>query len=105
MAVAMGPLAALTKMASKVEGGKDIVLTITRGLPHNGTTEMDLELWQVAKVIQGDDASLEYFRSTSADTLANDYLQEKMPEQSQHAIRRFMNDYGKSDGGRLIAVL
>ena len=72
-----------------------MVLTITRGLPHNGTTEMDLELWQVAKVIQSDDASLEYFRSAGADTLANDYLQGNLPETSQQAIWRFMNDYGE----------
>ena len=97
MAVAMGPLAVLTKMASKVEGGKDIVLTITRGLPHNGTTEMDLELWQVAKTIQNDDASLEHFRSASADTLANNYLRGNLPETSQKAIQRFMSDYGEFD--------
>lgn len=87
MAVAMGPLAVLTKIASKIEGGRDMVLTITRGLPHNGTTEMDLELWQVAKTIQSDDASLEHFRSAGADTLANDYLQGNLPETSQQAIR------------------
>lgn len=97
MAVAMGPLAVLTEMASNVEGGRDLVLTITRGLPHNGTTEMDLELWRVAKVIQSDDASLEYFRCASADTLANSYLEGNLPEKSQHAIHRFMNDYGEFD--------
>ena len=96
MAVAMGPLAVLTKMASKIEGGKDMVLTITRGLPHNGTTEMDLELWQVAETIQSDDASLKYFRSAGADTLANDYLQGNLPEKSQQSIR-FMSDYGEHD--------
>jgi hypothetical protein len=95
MAVAMGPLAILTHMASKIKGGKDIVLTITRGLPHNGTTEMDLELWQVAKAIQSDASSLAYFRKNDANVLADDFLEGNLPGISQNAVQRFMSDYGE----------
>jgi len=97
MAVAMGPLALLTKMASKIDGGKDAVLTMTRGLPHNCTSEMDLELWEIAKIIQNDDACLARFHSNDADTLADDFHRGILPEASQNAIRRFMNAYGEFD--------
>ena len=97
MAVAMGPLALLTKMASKIDGGKDVVLTMMRSIPHNCTSEMDLELWEIAKIIQNDDACLARFHSNDADTLADDFHRGNLPEASQNAIRRFMNAYGEFD--------
>mmetsp|Transcript_10320 Transcript_10320/g.21876 ORF Transcript_10320/g.21876 Transcript_10320/m.21876 type:complete len:915 (+) Transcript_10320:210-2954(+) len=94
MATAMGPLFILTKLASSIPDGKDLVLTITRGLPHNVTTEMDLKLWSVAKAIQADRKSLEHFRTTDADTLADEYLGERLPYPAQDVVRRFMKEYG-----------
>lgn len=89
------PLGLLGKLASSLDDGNDLVLTITRGLPHNVTTEMDLKLWQVAKTIQGDVLSLNHFNSNNeAKTLADDYLQGKLPPVAQNAVSEFMNEYG-----------
>lgn len=94
LAVGMVPLAILNKLASSLENGNDLVLTITRGLPHNCTTEMDLKLWQVAKTIQDDTESLNYFKTNDADTLARYYLCNGLPSVAQEAVTRFMNEYG-----------
>lgn len=94
LAAAMLPLALLTHLASSIPRGKDLVLTITRGLKHNVTTEMDLKLWLVAKAVKNDPCSLEYFTSNSADTLANDYLCGKLPGLAQSVVYQFMEEYG-----------
>lgn len=88
------PLLLIARIASTVPDGNDLVLTITRGLPHNVTTEMDLKLWDVAKTIRGDKQSFERFRSHDADALAADYLDECLPSPAQDAIRPFMALYG-----------
>ena len=80
MAAAFMPLGLLTKLASSLpNNGIDLVLTVTRGLPHNCTTEMDLKLWHVAKIIQIDMESLSRFNSNDADKLANEYLRGNLP--------------------------
>ena len=94
MAAAFMPLGLLTKLASSLPNGKDLVLTVTRGLPHNCTTEMDLKLWQVAKTIQRDTESLRHFNSNDADTLANEYLRGNLPRVAQQAVCQFMKEYG-----------
>jgi len=94
LAVGMIPLAILNKLASSLENGNDLVLTIVRGLPHNCTTEMDLLLWQVAKTIQDDTESLCYFKTNDADTLARYYLSNGLPGVAQEAVTQFMNEYG-----------
>ena len=90
MAAAFMPLGLLTKLASSTPDGKDLVLTVTRGLPHNCTTEMDLKLWQVAKTIQSDMESLSHFNSNDADTLADGYLCGDLPRVAQQAVCQFM---------------
>ena len=70
------------------------VLEITRGLPHNVTTEMDLALWQAARSIKSDPATLAYIQRTDAVTLAEDLLQQRLPPQAQAAIDRFLERYG-----------
>ncbi|KAL9183935.1 hypothetical protein ACHAXT_002021 [Thalassiosira profunda] len=94
MAAGMGPLAILTEMASSLPNGQDLVLTITRGLPHNVTTEMDLKLWNVAKAIKEDPTSLKLFSSADADALAEDYLRGRLPNSAQCAVAGFMGEYG-----------
>ena len=42
------PLLILTRIANRLTGNSELALEITRGLPHNVTTEMDLFLWHTA---------------------------------------------------------
>lgn len=82
--VGLAPLAILGKLLSAhLPNGKDLVLTITRALSHNITTEMDLKLWSAAKDIQSDNKSLHHFKSTDADRLALEYLHGELPDVAQ----------------------
>ena len=69
-------------------------LEITRGLPHNVTTEMDLKLWETATSIQTDLPAAGLFQASDAATLASLYLDGKLPATAQSAIRQFMELYG-----------
>jgi len=94
MGSAMGPLLLLKKLASSIPDGNDLVLTVTRGLPHNVTSEMDLKLWEVANAIRGDAESVAAFRSKDADVLAAEYISGDLPKAAQDVVRAFLAVYG-----------
>ncbi len=59
----MGALALLNHIAGDQRG---LALEVTRSLPNNVTTEMDLALWKTATTIRMDASSDSVFRGTSA---------------------------------------
>ncbi len=68
---------------------------ITRGLPHNVTTEMDLALWQAAHTIRRDQPSLSHFQRADATALAADYLAHRLPAVAQQIVAKFLASYGQ----------
>lgn len=75
-------------------GWSDRVLEVTRGLPHNPTTEMDLALWQVAFTLRSDPASLQALSEGSPAELANRYRAGALPAVAQQAFAQFLERYG-----------
>lgn len=67
---------------------------VLRGLPHNVTTQMDLELWQLAVDLRADPASRETFLAGQPAALARSYRAGTLPEPAQAAIRGFLARYG-----------
>jgi pyruvate,water dikinase len=102
VASGMAPFNLLNNLARSVEeptgqprpGWSDLALEITRGLPHNPTTQMDLALWETTKIIKGDGPSAQVFREKKAAALAQDYLNGSLPPAAQQAIERFILVYG-----------
>jgi len=84
----------LTRMTTDVPDSTRIVMELTRGLPHNVTTEMDMVLWATAQGIRADPASKAYFASVDAETLANDWLAQRLPPVAQTLVEDFLNRYG-----------
>jgi pyruvate,water dikinase len=76
-------------------------LEISRGLPHNVTTEMDLALWRVAQTIAADLNSSKLFQETSASDLASQYLQANLPSPVQESIESFFERYGARGVGEI----
>jgi pyruvate,water dikinase len=76
-------------------------LDVTRGLPNNVTTEMDLALWNAAKAIRADTASGALFRASDAPELARYYLNGTLPSAAQTAIAHFMDRYGMRGIGEI----
>jgi pyruvate,water dikinase len=67
---------------------------VLRGLPHNVTTEMDLELWQLAVAIGDDPVSRGEFLTKSPEELSAAYLAGTLPPQAQAGVRGFLARYG-----------
>ena len=82
------------KAARTDHGFSAPALEVTRGLPNNVTTEMDIVLWRTAKAIQQDPDSIRMFLDSDARTLASHYLNGTLPEVAQTAITDFMKRYG-----------
>lgn len=68
--------------------------TVLRGLPHNVTTEMDLELWAVAVRLREDAASAADVLSRDPADLARAYTAGRLPAVAQAAVRGFLDRYG-----------
>jgi rifampicin phosphotransferase len=80
--------------AANLSGWNDLVLEMTRGLPDNPTTEMDLDLWHISQTIRGDQASIQLFNTSSPDELSRIYLMGDLPPLAQAEITRFFERYG-----------
>jgi phosphohistidine swiveling domain-containing protein len=76
--------------------GLDPVLfaEVRRGLPHNVTTEMDLELWRLASRIGADPAAARSLASMSAPEAARAYAQGVLPAVIQDGLAGFLAAYG-----------
>ncbi|WP_026369897.1 PEP/pyruvate-binding domain-containing protein [Kallotenue papyrolyticum] len=94
IASGMAALQLLSRLAASLPDGQRLVLLVTRGLPHNVTTEMDLALWQTARAIQADPAAATYFLQAAPDVLAVELHAGRLPGAAQTAIDAFLQRYG-----------
>lgn len=90
----MLPLALVNRLAEALPDGNRLVLGVLRGLPHNVTTEMDLQLWETARTIKGDPTSATSLAEAEASNLAAAYLAGTLPPVAQRAVASFLNRYG-----------
>lgn len=67
---------------------------VLRGLPHNVTTEMDLELWRTATSIREDPESVCALTGEDPQMLAGRYADGSLPAVCQGALRGFLARYG-----------
>lgn len=80
---------------------QQLVLEITRGLPGNVTTQMDLALWAAAKAIRADADGSALFQTASAVDLARLALDGAMPPAAQAAVDQFLDRYGMRGVGEI----
>jgi pyruvate,water dikinase len=91
----------LNRFSKRLTGSGELVLELTRGLPNNVTTEMDLMLWESTQLIRSDQASLQHISSSTPERLADDYLKRELPEVAQEAISQFLKTYGMRGLGEI----
>lgn len=72
----------------------ELALQLTRSLPNNVTTEMDLELWKVATQIHQDTAGAFAFIASDAADLASQYKRKQLLPSIQNALEDFLDQYG-----------
>jgi pyruvate,water dikinase len=89
-------------LLNKVAGeDRALVLEVTRSLPRNVTTEMDLALWATAVEIRMNRESERVFLALDGTALASEYLDGKLPAAAQQAIAGFMERYGMRGLGEI----
>ncbi|MGB7538852.1 MAG: PEP/pyruvate-binding domain-containing protein [Anaerolineales bacterium] len=80
---------------------QDLVLSVTRGMPYNPTTEMDLALWDMAKAIRRDPESRAAVQGGQAAELARMYREGVLPAPVMRAAERFLRKYGGRGFGEI----
>jgi rifampicin phosphotransferase len=68
--------------------------TVLRGLPHNVTTEMDLELWELAARIRRDADAAVLVRDGEVGELVSRYRAGTLPAVVQQGLAAFLGRYG-----------
>ncbi|HEX6404010.1 MAG TPA: PEP/pyruvate-binding domain-containing protein [Pseudonocardiaceae bacterium] len=86
-------LALANKLARKdVEPGE--LGEVLRGLPHNVTTEMDLELWALAARIRADAPAAAALHEATPAALAHRYASRDLPPVLQQGLAEFLSRHG-----------
>jgi phosphohistidine swiveling domain-containing protein len=67
---------------------------VLRGLPHNVTTIMDLELWHLAVSLGGDPEARRAFTELTPGELAARYRAGTLPAPAQSGMQEFLSRYG-----------
>ncbi len=76
-------------------------MEVTRGLPRNVTTEMDLALWRTAAIIRADPPAAALLQELDTQEAASRYLDGSLPAPAQAAITNFMRQYGMRGLGEI----
>ena len=95
------PFFLLNKISSQLTGSADLALAISRGIPNNVTTVMDLALWETARTIRSDEISYQHILHSNAKNLAAEFLEGQLPETVQTAIASFLDAYGMRGLGEI----
>lgn len=95
------PLIILARIAKRLTGNGDLALEITRGLPHNVTTEMDLFLWHTASRLSSEPQVRAHMLETPAEELVAAYIKSTLPPHAQDVIVQFMQRYGMRGVGEI----
>jgi len=90
----IAPLQILLKLAASLPEGAKNVWELTRGLPYNVTTEMDLALWQTALEIKKSTDSYEHFTNTEVSLLTSEYINGSLPSIAKSQIKVFLEKFG-----------
>jgi len=72
----------------------DELRTVLRGLPFNPTTEMDLELWAIARLVRDDPPSRAALADSAPADLSADFRRGALPEMLQRELETFLAKYG-----------
>jgi pyruvate,water dikinase len=101
IAAGQAPFQILLRQAAAIPGGPELTMELTRGLPHNVTTEMDLALWRTSQAIRADSSAAAHFSQTEIETLVAEYRQNQLPAAAQAAIGQFLAVYGMRGVGEI----
>jgi rifampicin phosphotransferase len=88
------PLQILLRTAGRRPGGENLCLELTRGLPYNVTTRMDLALWRTSRTIAADPVLAGHLAATSVSDLVAQFHDGELPWGIRTAVGAFLDVYG-----------
>jgi pyruvate,water dikinase len=90
-------------VAGKLLPGADPELrqAVLRSMPHNVTTEMDLQLWALASAIRADDEAAAELLDTPATELVTRYQDGTLVRTTQNGLKTFLGRYGHRAVGEI----
>jgi pyruvate,water dikinase len=88
-------------MAAGLERGPELVMELTRGLPYNVTTEMDLALWGTAQAIRSEPETAAGLGAMGLADAVAAYRAGVLPSAAQTAIGGFLERYGMRGVGEV----
>jgi phosphohistidine swiveling domain-containing protein len=89
----IGTLSLARRIAAPVDPSGEALL-VSRGVPHNPTTEMDLELWEVARRVRTNAEAARVIATSSPPELASRYLHGTLPPPLGEEVARFLARFG-----------
>ncbi|MDQ0827441.1 phosphohistidine swiveling domain-containing protein [Arthrobacter sp. B2I5] len=94
---------AMLGIAGKLLGGNawEQLQPVIRGLPNNVTTEMDLELWHLAREIREDRESCTALMTGDPSVLAAAFQGGQLPARLETGLARFLDRYGHRAVGEI----
>ncbi|MCX8024747.1 MAG: PEP-utilizing enzyme, partial [Thermanaerothrix sp.] len=104
VATAIGSLNILRSLVAQIPAGTlgrsrqewdTLVLELTRSLPHNPTTAMDLALWAVVQALRRHPAAREELITLSPSALAAAYQAGRLTPETQQRVNEFLARYGR----------
>jgi pyruvate,water dikinase len=99
--VGLLPMLLVNHIAREIPDGRNLTLELTRGLPNNVTTEMDLSLWAAVLAIKQDPEAFKVIHHTPAKDLAKSWIEGNLPKAANDAIQDFMKSYGMRGIGEI----
>jgi pyruvate,water dikinase len=78
-----------------------LLLEVTRGMPNNPTTLMDLDLWKVAQAIRADPEAKVAFELLSPDDLSKKYQRSEFNPEITRSLQYFLAKYGLRGFGEI----
>ena len=94
VAAAGGIMLALASNLLGNDASSEEIQTVLRGLPHNITTEMDIELWQLSRSIREDAAAAVIFDQLTPAELRARFHEGSLPAVAQQGVAAFLSNYG-----------
>ncbi len=94
-APAVAPGFGLLLLAGKLAGADAAELqSVLRGVPHNVTTQMDLQLWKLAEAFRANPAAVEAMLTATPAELCRLFQEGRLPEPAQRGVAAFLSKYG-----------
>ncbi len=93
LASGLGSLGLASRLLKGIAAPGELQIVL-RALPHNPTTEMDLDLWALSRRIAADTSAARHVGETVPEQLAREYHACTLPPTLQQGLAEFLSRYG-----------